>query len=108
MVKETAAPLAAALVLVAACCQHSGGAAGSAALVLAARGSAAERVGGALLAGAGFAAGQVDESEGTAGHWWLGPWMNKMRGAPDVQEALGDAGVIKDQRRLDDKSCEAV
>ena len=31
-----------------------------------------------------------------------------MRGAPDVEEALGDAGVIKDQRRLDDTSCEAV
>ena len=109
MAKEKAAPLAAALVLVAACCQHAGGAAGSAALVLAARGSAAGRVGGALLAAAEFAAaGQVDESEGTAGRWWLGPWTNKMRGAPDVEEALDDAGVLKDQRRLDDKSCEAV
>ena len=29
-------------------------------------------------------------------------------GAPDVEEALGDAGVLKDQRRLDDASCEAV
>ena len=107
MAKETAAPLAAALVLVAAC-QHPR-AAGSAALVLAARGSAAGRVGGALLAAAEFAAaGQVDESEGTAGRWWLGPWTNKMRGAPDVEEALDDAGVLKDQRRLDDKSCEAV
>ena len=108
MVKEKAAPLAAALVLAAACCR-SPGAAGSAALALAARGSAAGRVGGALLAAAEFAAaGQVDESEGTAGRWWLGPWTNKMRGAPDVEEALGDAGVLKDQRRLDDKSCEAV
>ena len=60
---------------------------------------------GALLAGAEFAAaGQVDESEGTAGHWWLGPWTKKGRGAPDVEETLGDAGVIKDQRRLDDTS----
>ena len=109
MVKEKAAPLAAALVLAAACCQYYPGAAGSAVLVLAARGSAAGRVGGALLAGAEFAAaGQVDESEGAAGRWWLGPWTNKMRGAPDVEEALGDAGVIKDQRRLDDTTCEAV
>ena len=96
--------VAATLVLAAACCQYAGGAVGSAALVLAARGSAAGRVGGALLAGAGFAAGQVDESEGTAGHWWLGPWTKKVRGAPDVEETLGDAGVIKDQRRLDDTS----
>ena len=56
MVKGKAAPLAAALVLAAACCRYPG-AAGSAALALAARGSAAGRVGGALLAGAGFAAG---------------------------------------------------
>ena len=83
-------------------------AASSAVSASALAGSPAWRAG-ALLAGAEFAAaGQVDESEGTAGHWWLGPWMNKMRGAPDVEEALGDAGVIKDQRRLDDKSCEAV
>ena len=55
MAKETAAPLAAALVLVAACCQYPG-AAGSAALVLAARGSAAGRIVGALLASAPLAA----------------------------------------------------
>ena len=100
--------VAAALVLAAACCRYPG-AAGSAALVLAARGSAAGRIVGALLAAAEFAAaGQVDESEGTAGRWWLGPWMNTMRGAPDVAAGLGDAGVIKDQRRLDDTSCESV
>ena len=86
-------------------------AASSAVSASALAGSPAWRVAGAgaLLAGAEFAApGQVDESEGTVGHWWLGPWMTKMRGAPDVEEALGDAGVIKDQRRLDDTSCEAV
>ena len=54
MAKEMAAPLAAALVLAAAC-QHPR-AAGSAALVLAARGSAAGRIVGALLASAPFAA----------------------------------------------------
>ena len=81
-------------------------AASSAVSASALAGSPAWRAG-ALLAGAEFAAaGQVDESEGAAGRWWLGPWRNKMRGAPE--EALGDAGVIKDQRRLDDTSCEAV
>ena len=85
-------------------------AASSAVSASALAGSPAWRVAGAgaLLATNVAAAGQVDESEGTAGHWWLGPWRNKMRGAPDVEEALGDAGVIKDQRRLDDTSCEAV
>ena len=58
MVREMAAPLATALVLAAAC-QHPR-AAGSAALALAARGSAAGRVGGALLAAAGFAAGDAN------------------------------------------------
>ena len=83
-------------------------AASSAVSASALAGSPAWRAG-ALLVGAEFAAaGQVDESEGAAGRWWLGPWRNKMRGAPDVEEALGDAGVIKDQRRLDDTSCEAV
>ena len=55
MAKEKAAPLAAALVLAAACCRYPG-AVGSAALVLAARGSAAGRIVGALLASAPFAA----------------------------------------------------
>ena len=83
-------------------------AASSAVSASALAGSPAWRAG-ALLAGAEFAAaGQVDESEGTVGHWWLGPWMNKMRGAPDAEAPPRDAGVTRAQRRLDDESCEAV